>query len=310
MSNYFPCKYPILMAPMNGCSTVNLAAAAHEAEIFPSIVPASKNFYDKLNFSNSSSDIEFLVKEFYKLTNSKNLLLQLAKIHFKNNDLVKFLLDFKPSHIFYMKSNPFYTSDEEENLNSINDEDINDNITNLLKNTKIVTNIKLDACKKISPYDAYIITGNNKAGLCGNLNLEEYVVKQKNLEPKFPIIASGGIYCSSQIKNLLNLGASSVAIGTMFAASKESDLSEDAKNKIINSSYSEIKKFEHSNQNVLLIKETKHPEIPIDPNSTYSLYNGVYGNLSKGHIPIGPGVDYINQILPIKEIVRMLVEDL
>lgn len=313
MNNYFSSKYPILLAPMNGCSTVSLAAAAHESGIFPSLVQIGSGFYDHENLpklKDSDFQIPEMLKEYFKLTNSKNVVLQIGIGHIKNNDLLKFLLEWKPSHVFFMKPNPFYTSEEEKNLNLINNTEINDNVSKLLKNTKVFTSIKLNICKKIKPYDAYIVTGNNKAGNSGNLNLEEFVIKQKNLEPDFPIIASGGIYSSAQIKKLLNLGANAVSIGTMFAACKESNLSIDAKNKIINSSYSEVVNFKETNQNVLLINETKHPQIDHDPNSAYSLYNGVYGNLSKGHIPIGISVNYIKKIEPIKEIVRMLTENL
>ena len=311
MNNYFPSTYPIVLAPMNGCSTVKLAAAAHEAGIFPCLVPLTKGAYDKQTlpgFLDSEADLWGLLQEYYKLTGSKNLLLQVSSGIWHYPDVVKILIDWQPSHLYIMKPDPFYTSDEEQNLDFINSDDIKDDVYKVLQHTKFITSIKLNACQKIASYDAYTVLGNSKAGQCGNLNLEEFVVQQKNLEPDFPIIASGGIYSSAQIKNLLTLGASAVAIGTMFTTAQESDLSVQAKNKIINSSFADSGKF-GPNQNVLQ-NEIADSYDPTNPNGTDKIYQGTFGDSSSGHIPIGPAVDFMQEIKPLRDIVALLVEDL
>lgn len=57
---------------------------------------------------------------------------------------------------------------------------------------------------------------------------------------KIPVIAAGGIYSGSDIKNFLDMGASGVQMGTRFVTTNECDASEDFKQTYINSVESDM----------------------------------------------------------------------
>lgn len=72
----------------------------------------------------------------------------------------------------------------------------------------------------------------------------EVVSEVKYFEEKYhtsiPVIAAGGIYSGSDIKNIMDLGASGVQMGTRFVTTHECDASEEFKQTYINSSENDI----------------------------------------------------------------------
>jgi nitronate monooxygenase len=74
--------------------------------------------------------------------------------------------------------------------------------------------------------------------------IPEVVSEVKNFEEKYqtsiPVIAAGGIYSGSDIKKIMDLGATGVQLGTRFVTTHECDASLDFKQTYINSTESDI----------------------------------------------------------------------
>ncbi len=72
----------------------------------------------------------------------------------------------------------------------------------------------------------------------------EVISEVKQFEEKYqtsiPVIAAGGIYSGSDIKKIMDLGASGVQMGTRFVTTYECDASEEFKQTYINSSENDI----------------------------------------------------------------------
>ncbi len=63
---------------------------------------------------------------------------------------------------------------------------------------------------------------------------------EKQYDVKIPVIAAGGIYTGSDIKNIMDLGASGVQMGTRFVTTDECDASDEFKQTYINSIESDL----------------------------------------------------------------------
>ena len=100
--------------------------------------------------------------------------------------------------------------------------------------------------------DAFVVEGPKAGGHLGfkreqldnpDFSLEklvpDVVSHVKPYEEKYnksiPVIAAGGIYSGADIKNIMDLGASGVQMGTRFVTTHECDASEDFKQTYINS---------------------------------------------------------------------------
>jgi nitronate monooxygenase len=105
--------------------------------------------------------------------------------------------------------------------------------------------------------DAVIVEGPKAGGHLGfkeeqiednDYSLEklvpEIVSELKTFEDKYntkiPLIAAGGIYTGKDIKNILELGASGVQMGTRFVTTEECDASESFKQAYLNATSSDI----------------------------------------------------------------------
>ena len=105
--------------------------------------------------------------------------------------------------------------------------------------------------------DAFVVEGPKAGGHLGfkreQLDNPDFALEKlvpdvvssvKPFEEKYnksiPVIAAGGIYTGADIKNILDLGASGVQLGTRFVTTHECDASEDFKQTYINSSESDM----------------------------------------------------------------------
>jgi nitronate monooxygenase len=105
--------------------------------------------------------------------------------------------------------------------------------------------------------DAFVVEGPKAGGHLGfkmdQIDDPQYALEKlvpevishvKPFEEKYnvsiPVIAAGGIYSGSDIKNIMDLGASGVQLGTRFVTTHECDASEAFKNTYINSEEKDI----------------------------------------------------------------------
>ena len=98
--------------------------------------------------------------------------------------------------------------------------------------------------------------------------------------------------------------ALAIGIGTLFAASEESCVSKDTKQRIIDSTSADIKLIGPLNCRGLLFSRLEDD----DENNSKSLYAGIKGT-DTGCIYVGNGIDYIKEIMPVKDIIEWLVKD-
>ena len=281
-SKFFNCQYPILAVAMNRVSDIDFAIETSKAGAYASV--SLFNYLidaNNIDFQWFKNDLDKFQTEFghcnFVLSlDSKNLNLPTSKL----------IKHYNISH-----------------LEIILDGSIDTNIINDLKSSGIKILIKVTNLLNIklkSYVDALILKGSESAGTVGGLSLIDQVKLCKILFPSIPIIASGGIGNNTRVKELLNMGVAAVGIGTLFAATKESCLSDEAKQRLIKmKNVSKIGK-----QNAIVFSEMPND----DENHTKGLIAGIKTGM-KGHIFAGQGIANIEEILPIKSVIDKLMLD-
>jgi NAD(P)H-dependent flavin oxidoreductase YrpB (nitropropane dioxygenase family) len=133
-------------------------------------------------------------------------------------------------------------------------------------------------------------------------------VIQRNITPDVPIIASGGISTKAQIKEYLDAGALAVSIGTLFAMSEESPIALSTKKVMIEKTSHDLSRMKLSGLQGIVRRDVEKNDDQVRP-IDYRLRKGITGELDNGVIFAGTGIDQINEILPVQEIVRRLTND-
>ena len=134
-------------------------------------------------------------------------------------------------------------------------------------------------------------------------NIKDLLLSTKRNHPNMPVIVSGGISTSKEIKEYLDAGAAAVSLGTVFALSEESRINMDKKRSLINMRYNDVTKIKDE-QNAIVFSDVADD----DGNNTVGLRVG-RDTADKGLIFIGKGIDNINAIKPVSEIVKELTKD-
>jgi len=301
MEKFFNSKYPILAAPMNKVSYAEFALVQHQAGIFPSIM--SYCYYKKIG-STFSLDFDTFIpalQEYVKLTGSPDVLICVDYLDL-SDELIKVLAKLQISHIAI--SGPDSNNNQKTQF-----ADVGKVITQQLK------------CKRLSWYwgqqyrnsDGLLIKGKESGGRTSGLdNNDEYNTLSimdrfklvRNQYPTSVAIPMGGIGTSRQVKEYLELGATAVGIGTLLAASKESVLTPEVKNAMINATWNDIVTLDDRlKQNALVFSQV----VSKDVNNTFSLTTGISSKADQGHIFAGAGIDYIKEIKPMKQIIEELM---
>jgi len=289
--NYFTSKYPILCVPMNQVSDVNLACAVHDAGAFPSL--SCYNYYKQgkihlETFFNSC-------KEFSNRTGSTDILLSISWEDFLLDEVQKFLIEnnYRYIELFHRPHDDIWPV--VENTIKILEE----------KDFRIIFKI-LKIVKPIEKYSAIILKGSDGAGRTVNDKgtIEENFNFIRDNYPNKVIVPSGGIGTSEQVKYYLDRGAASVGIGTLFAASEESCVTAITKEKMINLTIDNLSKFGPLTTQGIVFQLDKND----NNNMSRSLSKAV--NLGNdGAIFAGTGINNINRIMSVKDIIISLTND-
>ncbi|PKQ64104.1 2-nitropropane dioxygenase [Labilibaculum manganireducens] len=80
--------------------------------------------------------------------------------------------------------------------------------------------------------DAIIAVNSQAGGHCGHLPAKE-LISQLFQSTSLPIVSAGGIRNNSDVKQMMEWGASGVSVGTIFIATHESDVSKEYKQAMI-----------------------------------------------------------------------------
>lgn len=108
--------------------------------------------------------------------------------------------------------------------------------------TKVFCDVtNLEYAKKVEGLgaDAIIAVNKEAGGHAGNISFKE-LIPQLVKECKVPVISAGGIGTGEGIRQMIDLGASGVSMGSIFIASNEAGVSEDYKQACVDYSANDI----------------------------------------------------------------------
>jgi NAD(P)H-dependent flavin oxidoreductase YrpB (nitropropane dioxygenase family) len=323
-AQYFNSRYPILEAAMYKGSDVPLALACHQAGIFPSLVIPYMHISANTVLENHSQqqyidDTDNSLVEFKKGTglNVCDIVLSIDSSQFFNPLILKIVKSHRVSHLEVFPN----FSDTSDLWGALQNK-FGKNFQSMMNlAVKSLGNIKIMERRSSAAKSANNTALNIKGSDSGGFNTSEYTTSelfdiQKALTPDAVIIPHGGIGTPSQVADYLTRGATAVAVGTVLAASLESSLSMEAKQKMVSSKKEDLARFPDTNQQALVLgnkefvlsdqsKVTKE-----DWNRDYSLESGIKSTGDQGHIYAGAAVDTITEIKSVKEIVRYLVSEI
>lgn len=291
---FFGCKHPIIAAPMNQVSDIDLAVACHNAGILPSL---SVYTFKHKDYFLDHKIVDNIVKEFQDRTGSSNILLSVGRGDFLQQTFFDLVEENKIKFLELIPNDIGYAAPEKPEL-----------YRQYLDIGVIPFAKRLDS--NFEPFKfakGIILKGRDGAGR-GNQNVEPLteikIIRERH--PSLEIIMSGGIGCRDDVKMYLDAGCIAVAIGTLLAASEESCLSRETKLKMLEASWSDISKLPGgAEQNGLVFSHVANDDF----NHTESLKLGIQSP-AQGHVFAGKGINHIRSIMPVKDIIQSLVDGL
>ncbi|WP_298238046.1 nitronate monooxygenase [uncultured Algibacter sp.] len=179
--------------------------------------------------------------------------------------------------------------------------------------------------------DAIIAVNNEAGGHRGNLSPEE-LTKLLSSNCNIPVISAGGVGCKADIDEMLSYGAEGVSVGSPFIASLEANVTQEYKQACVDYGAKDIVMTERIsgtpctvintpyvqkigtkqtwlesilNKNKKLKKWVKMIRFSIGMNATKNAATKV---TYKTVWVAGPSIEHTNEILPVKEIIRKLVQ--
>lgn len=304
-------RWPIVAMAMNQVSDVNLAVACSRAGILPSLTIF--NYY----IDKAVVDVPALVNDltnYNTLTNSSPLLLSISVDVLVQDELYKIINDFNIKAFEIVSDTP-----GEQELSIERDIIRNKRIDELKSKGCVVFAKSLGLGPNNYPLkgpaidptlfksyrvNGYILKSNAGAGRIAKsaLPIMESIGQFRKSLPESVLIINGGVGNAQQVKECLDAGANAVGLGTIFAASEESNLSHEAKLKMIGSTAYDLKILNtQANQQALIFSDVK----PDDFNSTNSLILGKTTG-TQGHLFAGAGINDITSIKSVAQIVSEL----
>lgn len=313
MPKFFPSTYPILCAAMNKVSEVTLAIACSNAGIFPSISMLCYVNENNIDWNKFEQELVF----YNSSTKNNNLLISVPDTLFLNEKFQQ-LLDKKLfSHLEIICINltlcDNITLSEHDHFNFKKLQ----HVLTIWKHSgykflykSLARFVIYDIVKHYGYdlFDAFVLKGPNAAGMVvdrrNSNTLYDDITEIVKRHSDIIIIPSGGIGSKQQIDQYLDLGIDCVAIGTLFAASIESTISNTTKLQMIAHTATDLNRFKISNQNALVFSKIDKDDF----NHTISLVEGIKtGNT--GHIFAGSGIENIKKITSTLEIVQELTHE-
>lgn len=301
-------KYPIIMAPMFLVSNIEMLVAASKAGITGAI-PA-------LNFR-TIEEFEKALKELKeKCEGPFGINLIVNKSNFLYKEQLASCCKYKVDYIITSLGSP------EETINKAHKAGV-----------KVFCDVTdLAYAKKVEGLgaDAIIAVNKEAGGHAGNLSYKELIPLLK-ANCNIPVISAGGVGNHQQMKEILNLGAAGLSIGSLFIASTESGVSQDYKEACVNYGAKDIVfTTKLSGSKCTIIKTPYVEKIGTDQNflerilnknkrlkkwfKAFTFYKGMknlqnaaFGATYKTVWCAGPTIEYVKEIKPVNEIVKSLV---
>jgi|LauGreDrversion4_1035100.scaffolds.fasta_scaffold21999_3 NAD(P)H-dependent flavin oxidoreductase YrpB (nitropropane dioxygenase family) len=305
---FLGCKYPIVASPMNRVSDLKLAIACANAGIFPSF-----NIFNWWIPVINKLDITLVDRELKEFRDkaSGDFLLSVTTDLIANESIYNLIIDNKVSHLEILDQ-----PHEQSNITLANHD-----LFRPYKDAgvKIIPKQLSGHNAKNTIMDGIMLKRKEGAGRgFEHIDMDKEIIKIKNDAPNLPIILSGGIGTAQDVQKYLSMGCIAVAIGTLLAASEESCINLESKQKMIEATSEDIKRMGngkgqqrpvydiYSSQNALVFSELPGTD---DINNTRSLAAGVRSP-NMGHIFVGVGIDHVKEIKPVNDIIQELVAGL
>jgi len=303
------------MASMNGVSTLPLALACWEAGVFPSLMIPFRQ--DDFQTTMCPEDRRYAINqtllEFKKITGNCDVIVGLMYSELDDVETMQLILDHQVSHVEF-----FSTADKTKQYNPMMEK--YQKLYQLWFTKKLRTYSSIRFMERIrqlissTPGTAIGLHGSDGAGGTNTeLTTRDMFDQQRQLTPDAVIIPYGGVGTPEQVAYYLNAGAAAVAVGTLFAACQESPLSEATKHAMISASTNSVVRMPDTKQNMLPlgtltdIVDSKSQSVA---NRDSSLYAGIRGDGTVGHIYAGHGIQHVNSIRTVRETVEYLTSHL
>ena len=281
---------------MNGASDLNLAAAVHAAGAMPSLMikwktGSRKDFdYDLLNHN---------LQEFVRLTGNGHCVLQLDYADLRDPTVIKLIEQYQISHVELFGLMQYPTGQQQKEFELVM-RVYQEHFNRLRKTARVITRIFAPSSGK--GIDCYALKGSDSAGCTGSLTVKDLFLQQHALTPNLPLIPYGGVGTPAQVSWYLDHGAAGVAVGTLFAASKESCLDHKTKQAMVDATSNTLVNLS-TNQQALVMGTVSD-----DSNHQESLDAGIQGQ--GGLIYAGTSLDHVANICSVQDIVDYLISDI
>ncbi len=277
---------------MNGVSDLVLASAVHSAGAMPSLQIKWQGNHDVLHDQ---------LKEFVLLNGNGNCVLQLEYKDLANTTVLSLVEQFKISHVELFGMIGIRNDKMQQEFDTVMSvSKYFGGYQRLKAQSRILTRIFTPSSGQ--GVDAYALKGSESAGFSGTISVKDLFVQQHNQTPSIPLIPYGGVGTPEQVAWYMQNGAAGVAVGTLFAATKESCLNIVTKQAMINANSQDLAKLKTSQQALVI------GEVSSDPNHQQSLDAGIAGQ--GGLIYAGSAIDYVTEIRTVKQVVDYLTQDL
>ena len=304
-------KHPIIMAPMFLVSNVEMVKEAMEAGVAGCIPALNYRTLDELR----AAAKELKAAKVNGGSFGFNLIVNKSNLKYK--DQLEVLCDEGSDFIITSLGSP------EETINQAHKVGI--------KVFCDVTDLRF--AKKVEQLgaDAAIAVNNEAGGHRGNLSPQE-LTSLLNKELNIPVISAGGVGCKADINDMLSYGAAGVSVGSPFIASIEAGVTDEYKQACVDYGAKDIIMTERISGTPCTVINTPYVQ-KIGTKSTW-IENLLNKNKSlkkwvkmirfsigmkatekaakkatyKTVWVAGPSIEHTKAILPVKDIIKHLVE--
>jgi enoyl-[acyl-carrier protein] reductase II len=287
-------KYPIIQGDVDLIFDHRVALAVSEAGALGTISPAIL-------------DPEWLEKEINMMKEkTKNPFgVCLFVRHPQLDEMIKIIIREKPAVVFTGGGNPIPIIPYLKMVG--------------IKVIPIVPSLRLAKKMEENDADAVVLTGFEAGGFVSKNTLFSLLLEAKKFI-KIPFIASGGIYDGKSAKFAFLLGAEGIQMATRFLASKECNIPEEVKRKIIEAKEDDIEiVFMSLNYPLRVIKNKwlermRKIEDKIFPEEINfkEIFNALHNPKDAENIPILAGLSaiYISEIKSCQQIVEEIAKEI
>ena len=302
--------YPMIMAPMFLVSNTKMVIEALEAGItaaFPAL-----NYRTIEDFGKAVDEIKSVTEKPFGI----NLIVNKSNLKYKQQ--LEVCLEKKVDFIITSLGSP------EETIKRCKEVGI-----------KVFCDVvDLKYAKKVEKLgaDAIIAVTSQAGGHSGNKKPEELIpllVKECNI----PVIGAGGVSRGVDLKNMLDLGAAGVSMGTIFIVSEECGVSKEYKQAIIDYSGKDVVLTENLSGTPLTVINTpyvqkvgtkagwltklllknkrlkKWVKLFVAARGMKSIEKAAFSATYKTFWVAGPGIEHIHSIRPVKQIIEDIVTE-